>query len=96
VSADRGGDRARECEAQPQSSRGVNHRREGERAMGQELNPRPGAFQDKTLTCFDCHKPFTYTARDQEFFAGKGWTPPKRCKPCRELAKVARGKNDRV
>jgi len=40
-------------------------------------------FQDQELTCQDCGAPFTYTAGEQEFFKMKGFTPPKRCKPCR-------------
>lgn len=66
--------------------------------MGQELQKelvKAGVgLTDKTLTCFDCHKPYVFSARDQEFFAGKGWTPPKRCKPCREANKVLRAKED--
>lgn len=48
-------------------------------------------YEDKTLTCADCAQPFVFTARDQEFFAGKGFQPPKRCKPCREAKKAERG-----
>jgi hypothetical protein len=41
-------------------------------------------FQDQTLTCRDCGKPFTFTARDQQFYAEKGFTNvPTRCKDCR-------------
>ncbi len=45
-------------------------------------------YQDQTLTCRDCTKPFVFTARDQEFFAEKGFTnAPTRCKECRNLRK---------
>lgn len=41
-------------------------------------------FQDQTLTCRDCGKPFVFTARDQQFYADKGFTnTPTRCKDCR-------------
>jgi len=38
------------------------------------------SFQDKTLQCADCGAEFTFTAREQEFYASKGFTnEPKRC-----------------
>ena len=46
-------------------------------------------MEDQELQCIDkgknedCEGTFVFTARDQEFFAGKGYTTPKRCKPCR-------------
>ncbi len=40
-------------------------------------------FQDKTLICSDCGQPFTFTADDQEFFASRGYSTPKRCRSCR-------------
>lgn len=45
-------------------------------------------FTDQTLTCKDCQSPFLFTARDQEFFAQQGFTPPKRCRSCRQIAKA--------
>lgn len=45
-------------------------------------------FQDQTLTCKDCGKPFTWTASEQEFYQSKGFTnPPARCPECRKLKK---------
>ena len=46
--------------------------------------------QDQTLTCADCGRDFTFTASEQEFFREKGFTPPKRCKECRQAAKDRR------
>lgn len=47
-------------------------------------------YQDQTLTCKDCGKPFVFTARDQEFYAQKGFTnAPTRCRDCRNLKKKA-------
>ncbi len=52
-------------------------------------------YQDQTLTCRDCGKPFVFTARDQEFFAEKGFTnAPTRCKECRNLRKKTGGTTD--
>lgn len=38
---------------------------------------------DKILTCADCGQQFTFTAEDQEFYASRGFTEPKRCRSCR-------------
>ena len=48
-------------------------------------------YTDKTLTCQDCSQSFTFTAEDQEFFATKGYTEPKRCPACRSARKAERG-----
>jgi CxxC-x17-CxxC domain-containing protein len=41
-------------------------------------------YQDETLVCRDCGEEFVFTARDQEFFAEKGFmNKPVRCKTCR-------------
>ncbi len=49
------------------------------------------AYTDRTLTCQDCGQSFTFSADDQEFFASKGYTEPKRCPSCREARKAERG-----
>lgn len=47
-------------------------------------------YQDQTLTCRDCGQSFVFTARDQQFFADKGFTnPPTRCRDCRLKKKEA-------
>lgn len=38
---------------------------------------------DQTLTCQGCAGRFTFSAREQEFFAQRGFSTPKRCKSCR-------------
>ena len=51
------------------------------------------AFEDKTLTCSDCGKPFIFTAAEQEFYASKGFeNEPKRCKECRMNKKNSFGR----
>lgn len=48
-------------------------------------------YQDETLRCRDCGEEFVFTARDQEFFAEKGFTnKPIRCKNCRNARKSER------
>jgi len=47
-------------------------------------------YQDLTIKCRDCGKSFIFSARDQEFFAQKGYTNmPVRCKDCRNIRKKA-------
>ncbi len=42
-------------------------------------------YKDKTITCRDCGKEFTFTAGEQEFYAEKGFqNEPVRCKECRD------------
>lgn len=43
---------------------------------------------DETINCSDCRQPFTHSVRDQEFYAKQGYSPPKRCKPCRDARKA--------
>ncbi len=50
------------------------------------------SFQDKTLTCSDCTKSFTFSAGEQEQFQTRGYTnEPKRCPECRQARKAERG-----
>ena len=45
-------------------------------------------FQDKTIVCKDCGQDFAFTAREQEFYAEKGFNnEPQRCKNCRDARK---------
>lgn len=46
---------------------------------------------DQTLVCADCANSFTFTASEQDFFAQKGFSAPRRCKSCRDAAKAAKG-----
>jgi hypothetical protein len=49
------------------------------------------SFQDKTLQCSDCGTSFTFTAREQGFFASKGFAnEPRRCPQCRKAKKQQR------
>ncbi|SMC47187.1 zinc-ribbon domain containing protein [Papillibacter cinnamivorans] len=50
-------------------------------------------YNDKTLVCKDCGQEFIFTAREQEFYAEKGFTnEPQRCKTCRDARKgISRG-----
>ncbi|MCK9577856.1 MAG: zinc-ribbon domain containing protein [Clostridia bacterium] len=52
-------------------------------------------YKDKTLVCKDCGQKFTFTAKEQEFYAEKGFSnEPQRCKACRDAKKNStRGDN---
>ena len=39
------------------------------------------------LICSDCRQEFTFTGEEQEFFRERGYSTPKRCKPCRQAKK---------
>jgi len=47
-------------------------------------------YEDKTLTCQDCNKEFVFSAGEQEFYASKNLSDPRRCKDCRALKKQQR------
>jgi hypothetical protein len=50
---------------------------------------------DQTLTCKECGETFVFTEGEQEFFAKRNFTPPKRCKACREKKQArSKGKDD--
>lgn len=46
---------------------------------------------DTEISCVACGTQFPFTAEEQEFYDSKGFNPPKKCKPCRDAAKAARG-----
>ena len=48
------------------------------------------SYENKQLTCADCGAEFTFTAEDQEFYASKGYSEPKRCPACRAAKKAQR------
>ena len=46
---------------------------------------------DWTLTCRDCGQQFVFTAREQEYYASRGFDiPPSRCPDCRAARKAER------
>ena len=47
-------------------------------------------YNDKTLTCADCSQQFVFTASEQDFYAQRGFTEPRRCASCRASRKAAR------
>jgi CxxC-x17-CxxC domain-containing protein len=50
------------------------------------------AYADKTLTCRECGREFTFSASEQEFYASRGlMNEPGRCPECRAARKAAAG-----
>jgi len=47
-------------------------------------------YNDKNLTCSDCGQTFVFTASEQDFYAQRGFTEPRRCPSCRASRKAAR------
>ncbi len=46
---------------------------------------------DRTLTCADCGQEFVFSASEQQFYADRGFSDPRRCPSCRRARKAARG-----
>ena len=46
---------------------------------------------DKTLVCADCNQEFSFTASEQQFYADRQFSEPRRCPSCRAAKKAARG-----
>ena len=54
-------------------------------------------YQNKTLTCKECGNTFEFTARDQVFYAEKGFeNEPQRCRDCRANRKSQRGNGNGI
>jgi CxxC-x17-CxxC domain-containing protein len=47
-------------------------------------------YADKILVCADCSQQFVFTSSEQDFYAQRGFSDPKRCGPCRNARKSAR------
>lgn len=50
-------------------------------------------LQEKQIVCSLCQGEFPFSAEEQEFYKEKGFSDPKKCKPCRQVAKEARRNN---
>jgi CxxC-x17-CxxC domain-containing protein len=46
---------------------------------------------DLLLMCSDCGQEFVFTAGEQQFFQERGYSSPRRCKPCRQAKQNAAG-----
>ena len=50
-------------------------------------------YTDKTLNCVDCGTEFSFTASDQQFYADRQFSEPRRRPACRAAKKAARGES---
>jgi CxxC-x17-CxxC domain-containing protein len=46
---------------------------------------------DKALTCADCGQEFVFTSSEQQFYADRQFSEPRRCPSCRAARKAGRG-----
>ena len=49
---------------------------------------------DRTLTCADCSQEFVFTTSEQQFYADRGFSDPRRCRSCRAQRKAQMGSGD--
>lgn len=49
------------------------------------------ATSDRTLTCADCGQEFIFSASEQQFYAERQFSDPRRCSSCRASRKASRG-----
>lgn len=47
-------------------------------------------MSDEVIVCADCRTEFTFTESEAAFFASKGLSKPRRCKPCRQKRRDAK------
>jgi CxxC-x17-CxxC domain-containing protein len=45
---------------------------------------------DRSLTCADCGQEFVFSASEQQFYADRGFSDPRRCSNCRANRKAQR------
>jgi CxxC-x17-CxxC domain-containing protein len=50
-------------------------------------------YSERTLTCSDCGQGFVFTESEQQFYADRGFTEPRRCPSCRAARKAQQGSN---
>jgi CxxC-x17-CxxC domain-containing protein len=48
-------------------------------------------YSDKVLRCADCEQEFSFSASEQEFYASRDFSEPRRCPTCRASRKASRG-----
>ncbi|CAN5766621.1 zinc-ribbon domain containing protein [soil metagenome] len=49
------------------------------------------SMSDKALTCADCGMEFAFSASEQQFYADRQFSDPRRCPSCRASRKLSRG-----
>jgi hypothetical protein len=54
-----------------------------------------GGFTDQERICSSCSQTYTWTAGEQLFFRDRDFTPPRRCRACRETKRAVYGSRRR-
>jgi CxxC-x17-CxxC domain-containing protein len=49
------------------------------------------SYGDKTLNCADCRQDFIFSGSEQQFYAERQFSEPRRCPTCRAARKAERG-----
>ena len=52
-------------------------------------------YQDVKIKCQDCGTEFIFNIAEQKWYEEKGFTPPKRCRYCRNRRKNEQYKRER-
>lgn len=52
-------------------------------------------YVDQDKTCQECTRSFSFSAGEQKFFAERNFTPPSRCKACRDKRKASQPREQR-
>lgn len=47
-------------------------------------------YQDITIRCADCAESFYWTASEQQFYASRELSRPRRCRACRAIRRAER------
>jgi CxxC-x17-CxxC domain-containing protein len=47
-------------------------------------------YNDRTITCADCGQEFIFSASEQQFYADRGFSDPRRCPTDRQARKAQR------
>jgi CxxC-x17-CxxC domain-containing protein len=56
------------------------------------MSKEPSLYSsDKTLVCADCSQEFIFSASEQQFYADRQFSEPRRCPTCRAARKAQRG-----
>jgi hypothetical protein len=53
-------------------------------------------FRDQILDCIECGRNFIFTKGEQQYFASKGLSTPKRCPECRLKRRLTLVKEDEM
>jgi hypothetical protein len=48
---------------------------------------------DQEMTCVDCKNLFVFTEGEQRFYEERQFTPPRRCKLCRDARKMQKAQD---